>query len=152
MTGDAPDLARFVAAQSGIYEHALAEIASGRKRSHWMWYVFPQLVGLGASATSRKYAISSLAEAEAYLRHELLGARLVACADAALAVEGRSAREIFGSPDDLKLRSSATLFAQVSPDGSVFHRLLEKYFGGEPDAATLRLLAASAASSARKDP
>jgi len=86
------------------------------------------------------------------LGHELLGPRLVACADAALAVEGRSAREIFGSPDDLKLRSSATLFAQVSPDGSVFHRLLEKYFGGEPDAATLRLLAASDASSARRDP
>ena len=152
MTGDAPDLARFVAAQRGSYEHALAEIASGRKRSHWMWYVFPQFAGLGMSATSRKYAMASLAEAEAYLRHEVLGPRLVACADAALAVEGRSAREIFGSPDDLKLRSSATLFAQVSPDGSVFHRLLEKYFGGEPDAATLRLLAASAASSARRDP
>ncbi|HEY3519383.1 MAG TPA: DUF1810 domain-containing protein [Gammaproteobacteria bacterium] len=151
MTGDAHDLARFVAAQRGSYEHALAEIASGRKRSHWMWYVFPQFAGLGVSATSRKYAIASLAEAEAYLRHDLLGPRLVACADAALAVEGRSAREIFGSPDDLKLRSSATLFAHVSPEGSVFHRLLEKYFGGEPDEATLRLVA-NAASSARRDP
>ena len=149
MTGDAHDLARFVAAQRGSYEHALAEIASGRKRSHWMWYVFPQFAGLGVSATSRKYAIASLAEAEAYLRHDLLGPRLVACADAALAVEGRSAREIFGSPDDLKLRSSATLFAHVSPEGSVFHRLLEKYFGGEPDEATLRLVA-NAASSARR--
>jgi uncharacterized protein (DUF1810 family) len=152
LTGGAHDLARFLAAQRGSYEHALAEIASGRKRSHWMWYVFPQFTGLGMSATSRKYAIASLAEAEAYLRHEVLGPRLVACPDAALAVEGRSAREIFGSPDDLKLRSSATLFAQVSPEGSVFHRLLEKYFGGEPDAATLRLLAVSDASSARRDP
>ena len=152
MTNDAHDLARFVAAQRGNYEHALAEIASGRKRSHWMWYIFPQFAGLGVSATSRKYAIASLAEAEAYLRHEVLGPRLVACADAALAVEGRSAREIFGSPDDLKLRSSATLFAQVSAEGSVFHRLLDKYFGGGPDDATLRLVAASAASSARTDP
>jgi uncharacterized protein (DUF1810 family) len=151
LTGDVHDLARFVAAQRGSYEHALAEIASGRKRSHWMWYVFPQFAGLGVSATSRKYAIASLAEAEAYLRHDLLGPRLVACADAALAVESRSAREIFGSPDDLKLRSSATLFAHVSPEGSVFHRLLEKYFGGEPDEATLRLVA-NAASSARRDP
>ena len=152
MTSDAHDLARFVAAQRGSYEHALAEIASGRKRSHWMWYVFPQVAGLGLSATSRKYAIASLAEAEAYLRHEVLGPRLIACADAALAIEGRSVREIFGSPDDLKLRSSATLFAQVSPEGSVFHRLLEKYFGGEPDAATLRLVAASGVSSAHRDP
>ena len=152
MTGDVHNLARFVAAQRGSYEHALAEIASGRKRSHWMWYVFPQFAGLGISATSRKYAIASLAEAAAYLRHELLGPRLVACASAALAVEGRSAREIFGSPDDLKLRSSATLFAHVSPEGSVFHRVLDKYFDGEPDDATLRLVAASAASSARRDP
>ncbi len=152
MTNVAHDLARFVDAQRGTYERALAEIASGQKRSHWIWYVFPQFAGLGVSATSRKYSIGSLAEAEAYLRHEILGPRLVACANAALAVEGASAREIFGSPDDLKLRSSATLFAQVSPDGSVFHRLLEKYFGGEPDAATLRLVAASGVSSARRDP
>jgi len=149
---DVHDLGRFVTAQRGSYEQALAEIASGRKRSHWMWYIFPQFAGLGFSVTSRKYAIGSLAEAEAYLRHEVLGPRLVACAEAALAVEGHSAREIFGSPDDLKLRSSATLFAHVSPEGSVFHRLLEKYFGGDPDGATLRLVAASAASSARRDP
>ena len=152
MTRDAHDLARFVDAQRDSYDGALAEIARGRKRSHWMWYVFPQLAGLGASATSRKYAIRSLDEADAYLRHELLGPRLVECAEAAVAVEGRSAREIFGTPDDLKLRSSATLFAQVSPAGSVFHRLLDKYFGGEPDEATLRLIAARAASSARRDP
>jgi uncharacterized protein (DUF1810 family) len=152
LTGDAPDLARFVAAQRDSYEQALAEIASGRKRSHWMWYVFPQIAGLGSSATSRKYSIASLEEAEAYLRHEVLGPRLVACAEAALAVEGPSAREIFGSPDDLKLRSSATLFAQVSPTGSVFHRLLDRYFGGAADEATQRLVAASGASSARRDP
>lgn len=149
---DVHDLARFVAAQRGSYEQALVEIASGRKRSHWMWYVFPQFAGLGVSATSRKYAIASLAEAEAYLEHELLGQRLIACAEAALAVEGRSAREIFGAPDDLKLRSSATLFAQVAPAGSVFHRLLDRYFGGEADQATLKLVAASGASSARIDP
>jgi len=149
---DVHDLGRFVTAQRSSYEQALAEIASGRKRSHWMWYIFPQFAGLGFSVTSRKYAIGSLAEAEAYLRHEVLGPRLVACAEAALAVEGRSAREIFGSPDDLKLRSSATLFAHVAPEGSAFHRLLEKYFGGDPDGATLRLVAASAASSARRDP
>ena len=150
--GDTHDLGRFLQAQERDYERALSEIRSGRKQSHWMWYIFPQFAGLGFSVTSRKYAIGSLAEAEAYLRHEVLGPRLVACAEAALAVEGRSAREIFGSPDDLKLRSSATLFAHVSPEGSVFHRLLEKYFGGDPDGATLRLVAASAASSARRDP
>jgi uncharacterized protein (DUF1810 family) len=134
-------LTRFVLAQQGTYERALAEIASGTKRSHWMWYVFPQIVGLGSSAPSRKYAIKSLAEAEAYLRHGTLGPRLVACAEAALAVEGRSALQIFGSTDELKLRSSATLFAQVAAVGSVFHRLLDKYFAGEPDEATLHILA-----------
>jgi uncharacterized protein (DUF1810 family) len=105
-----------------------------------MWYVFPQLDGLGSSSAARRYAIRSLAEAEAYLRHPLLGPRLTAIAEAALAVEGRSAREIFGAPDDLKLRSSATLFARVSPDGSVFHRLLDRYFDGTPDGRTLALL------------
>jgi uncharacterized protein (DUF1810 family) len=105
-----------------------------------MWYVFPQLHGLGSSAMSKHYAIKSLAEAEAYLRHPLLGPRLHACAEAALAANSSTARDVFGSPDDLKLRSCATLFAQVSPEDSVFHRLLVKYFGGEPDAQTLRLL------------
>jgi uncharacterized protein (DUF1810 family) len=151
LTSDPHDLARFVLAQQGTYERALAEIASGTKRSHWMWYVFPQIAGLGVSATSRKFAIKSLAEARAYLRHEILGPRLVACAEAALAVEGRSARQVFGSTDELKLRSSATLFAQVAPAGSVFHRLLDKYFGGDADDATLQILAVSAASSARRD-
>ena len=154
MTGAAHDLARFLDAQRDTYDRAVAEIASGQKRSHWMWYVFPQIAGLGVSATSRKYSIASLAEAEAYLRHEILGPRLVACAEAALAVEGLSAQRIFGSPDELKLRSSATLFARVSPEGSVFHRLLDKYFEGAPDEATARVLAeldASAASSACRD-
>lgn len=137
---DPYDLYRFVRAQEAAYDRALAELRAGRKRSHWMWYIFPQVAGLGFSATSRHYAIKSLEEAKAYLAHTLLGPRLIECAEAALQVDGRSAHEIFGSPDDLKLRSSATLFAQVSPEGSVFHRLLDKYFQGQPDTATLRLL------------
>ena len=139
---DAPhDLGRFVAAQDGVYDEALVEIRSGRKRSHWMWFVFPQFAGLGSSDTSRHFAIRSLAEARAYLDHPVLGARLTEAAGAALSVEGRTAREIFGSPDDLKLRSCATLFAHVSPAGSVFHRLLDRFFAGEPDRRTLELLA-----------
>jgi uncharacterized protein (DUF1810 family) len=138
--GDPFDLGRFVSAQEDDYEQALSEIRSGRKRSHWMWYIFPQFDGLGFSPTSRLYAIKSLAEAEAYLRHPVLGPRLAECAEAALRIEGRSAYEVFGSPDDMKLRSCATLFAQVSPVGSVFHRLLDRYFQGEPDSKTLRLL------------
>jgi uncharacterized protein (DUF1810 family) len=143
-TADPPDphdLDRFVQAQSGVYERALAEIKGGRKRSHWMWFVFPQFAGLGSSSMSLRYAINSRAEAEAYLAHPVLGPRLRECAQAALDVEGRSAREVFGSPDDLKLRSSATLFAAVSPPGSVFERVLEKYFGNEGDGRTLELLA-----------
>jgi uncharacterized protein (DUF1810 family) len=137
---DPHNLSRFVQAQEGDYERALAEIRSGRKRSHWMWYIFPQFDGLGFSSTSRHYAIKSIAEAKAYLSHPVLGPRLSACAEAALGVEGESANEMFGSPDDMKLRSCATLFAQVSPAGSVFHRLLDKYFSGEPDEKTLQLL------------
>jgi uncharacterized protein (DUF1810 family) len=141
VTGSDPfELSRFVEAQRTSYERALEEISAGRKRSHWMWYVFPQIVGLGFSASARRYAIKSRAEAEAYLHHPLLGPRLEACAAAALGAERRSAREIFGTPDDLKLRSCATLFAEVAPSGSVFERLLDKYFDGEPDAETLRLL------------
>jgi uncharacterized protein (DUF1810 family) len=149
VTEDAYDLARFVEAQRETYDRALAEVANGRKRSHWMWYIFPQIAGLGSSATSRRYAIGSPAEAEAYLRHDILGPRLRECAETVLAVQGRSAHEIFGTPDDLKLRSSATLFAAVSPAGSVFQRLLDRYFGGERDEATLQIL--SAASSAHTD-
>ena len=137
---DPHDLHRFVQAQEDDYERALSEIRSGRKRSHWMWYIFPQVDGLGFSPTSRYYAIKSRAEAEAYLRHPLLGPRLRECAEAALQVEGRSAREIFGSPDDQKLRSCATLFAAVSPEGSVFHRLLDTYYQGRIDEKTLHLL------------
>jgi uncharacterized protein (DUF1810 family) len=134
------DLNRFLRAQEDVYERALCEIKEGRKVSHWMWFIFPQFDGLGFSPTSKLYSIKSLAEAEAYLRHPLLGPRLTECAEAALAVEGRSARGIFGPIDYMKLRSSATLFAFVSPAGSVFHRLLEKYFHGEPDHKTLDLL------------
>ncbi|MBK1645880.1 calpastatin [Thiocapsa imhoffii] len=130
-TDDPYDLNRFIQAQEHVYAHALAEIRSGRKRSHWIWFIFPQFDGLGFSAMARQYAIRSLNEAWAYLEHPLLGPRLIECAEAVLAVQGRSAREILGSPDDLKLRSCATLFAEVSPAGSVFHRVLEVYFGGE---------------------
>jgi uncharacterized protein (DUF1810 family) len=133
-------LARFVEAQDDVYETALSEIRSGRKQSHCMWYVFPQFEGLGSSWTSREYSIKSVAEAEAYLAHPVLGPRLVECAEAVLAVDGRSAADIFGFPDDLKLRSCATLFASVSPEGSVFHRVLDKYFRGERDEKTLRLM------------
>ena len=134
------NLSRFLQAQESQYERALSEIRSGRKRSHWMWYIFPQFIGLGASAMSRTYAIESVAEADAYLSHPVLGPRLVACAEAVLDVEGRSALEIFGTPDDLKLRSCATLFARVAPPGSVFHRLIDKYFRGQPDDKTVRLI------------
>jgi uncharacterized protein (DUF1810 family) len=138
--GDRYNLNRFVQAQAGDYEQALAEIQHGRKQSHWMWYIFPQLDGLAFSPTSKRYAIKSQAEAEAYLTHPILGPRLVECAEAVLRVEGRSAFEIFGSPDDLKLKSCATLFAHVSPAGSVFDRLLDKYYQGERDRKTLHLL------------
>jgi uncharacterized protein (DUF1810 family) len=139
---DPYNLARFVQAQERTYEQALSEIQSGRKRSHWMWYVFPQFDGLGFSPTSTLYAIKSVAEAEAYLADPVLGRRLLESVRAALSVEGRSAFEIFGSPDDMKLRSCATLFAGISPAGSVFEQLLVRYFGGEPDDKTLRLIRA----------
>ena len=141
--GDPHNLNRFVHAQEDDYEQALSEIRSGRKQSHWMWYIFPQFDGLGFSSTSKRYSIKSVAEAEAYLGHPVLGPRLMECAEAVLRVEGRSAFEIFGSPDDMKLRSCATLFAHVSPAGSVFERLLSKYFDGEPDDRTLRLIGAA---------
>ena len=134
------DLNRFLLGQESLYGLALSELRSGRKRSHWMWFVFLQFAGLGASPLSQHYAIKSVAEAEAYLRHPVLGPRLVDCCEAVLAVKGRTAFEIFGSPDDLKLRSCATLFAQVSPAGSVFERLLARYFPDGPDDRTLLLL------------
>ncbi|MEA3640233.1 MAG: DUF1810 domain-containing protein [Lamprobacter sp.] len=137
---DPHELTRFIQAQESSYQQALAEIQAGQKRTHWMWFIFPQFVGLGLSATARDYAIRSRAEAEAYLAHPVLGPRLIACAEAALAIPQRTAREVFGTPDDLKLRSCATLFAEVSPAGSVFQRLLERYFAGRPDQRSLALL------------
>jgi len=142
MSSDRPDpfdLKRFVRAQEPDYKRALEEIAAGRKRSHWMWYIFPQFAGLGLSSTSRHYAIGSLDEARAYLAHPILGPRLIECAGATLTVKGRSAHDIFGSPDDMKLRSSVTLFSLVSPENSVFHRVLEKYFEGTRDERTVNL-------------
>lgn len=136
---DIYDLNRFVEAQQDEYDDALSEIAGGRKQTHWMWYIFPQIDGLASTATSRHFAIKSLDEARAYLDHPILGPRLLECAEAALAVEGRSAHDIFGTPDDLKLRSCATLFAVVRP-GSVFDRLLAKYYDGGRDPRTLQLL------------
>jgi uncharacterized protein (DUF1810 family) len=140
---DPHDLTRFVLAQAEDYERAPAEVRSGRKRSHWMWYIFPQIDGLSLSPISRRYSIKSLDEAKAYLDHPVLGPRLVECAEAALGVEGRSAYEILGSPDDMKLRSCATLFASVTAADSVFARLLDRFFEGKPDGKTLQMLEAS---------
>lgn len=146
MSGTTPSLDpygldRFLDAQAGIHDIALAEIHAGRKQTHWMWFVFPQIDGLGSSRTSQFYAIKSAAEARAYLEHPVLGDRLRKCADAVLHLSARSATDVFGSPDDLKLRSSATLFAAVSKPGSVFEHLISRYFRGEPDKKTLELLA-----------
>lgn len=137
---DSFDLERFVHAQDQIFETALAEIQGGLKRSHWMWFIFPQLAGLGFSAMAQRYAIRSAAEASAYLKHGVLGPRLVESARAVLAVQGRTAREIFGPVDEMKLRSCATLFAIVSPPSSVFHRLIDHFFHGSMDQRTLQLL------------
>lgn len=137
---DPYDLERFVRAQERDFARALTELRDGQKRSHWMWYIFPQLRGLGVSELAQRYAIGSEAEARAYLQHPVLGSRLRQCVVTLLSIEGRSAREIMGSPDDLKLRSSATLFAQVSAPASEFEQLLQKFFLGEPDAETVRLL------------
>lgn len=133
------DLSRFVAAQADSYDIALAELRAGRKRSHWMWWIFPQIAGLGRSDTARRYAISSAAEARAYLAHPMLGPRLLACAHAVAAAAG-DAEEIMGSIDALKLRSSMTLFAAVADDPGPYRAVLDRFFAGRPDAATLRLL------------
>jgi len=135
-------LERYVKAQAPIYARALTELRAGRKQSHWMWFIFPQITGLGRSAMSHTYAILSLDEAREYLAHPVLGARLRECCRAVMDVEGKTAHEIFRSPDDLKLRSSLTLFARAAPDESLFDDLLVKYFNGEEDPATLELLAA----------
>ncbi len=136
-TNDPYNLQRFVDAQKPVFAQACSELRAGRKRSHWMWFVFPQIEGLGHSAMAREFAISSREEAEAYLRHPVLGPRLEQVTRLVTQVEGRSAHQIFGSPDDLKFRSSMTLFAAVASDNKAFEDALEKYFGGEPDKLTL---------------
>jgi uncharacterized protein (DUF1810 family) len=137
------DLQRFVDAQKADYARALAEVRAGDKQSHWMWYIFPQVLGLGFSAMSKRYAIRSLDEARAYLAHPVLGPRLLEIAEAAVAVPDKSAFDIFGTPDDDKLKSCATLFALVTKDGSVFYRLLDRFFEGKRDTQTLRKLGLS---------
>ena len=147
MSSDPYDLSRFLEAQAGCYARVLAELGAGEKASHWMWFIFPQVQGLGSSPMARRYALSGLAEAHAYLEHPTLGARLRECTRAVLAVKGRTAHEIFGSPDDLKLRSCLTLFAAAAASGPgadahVFGEALGKYYGGEPDPRTLELVKA----------
>jgi len=134
------DLDRFVAAQEGVYTRALAELQAGEKRSHWMWFIFPQIAGLGSSPKAQRYAIGSLGEAGAYLEHPVLGPRLRTCTAAVNAVAGRSAHAIFGAPDDVKFRSSMTLFAAAAPDEPLFAQALTQYFGGSPDPLTLAKL------------
>ena len=135
-----PNLQRFLDAQQSTYETALTEIRSGRKRSHWMWFIFPQLQGLGRSETARFYAIRDAEEAAAYLAHPVLGPRLETISQALLALDSPDATRTFGSPDDMKLRSSMTLFGTVPGAAAVFGRVLNQYFGGQPDPTTLRLL------------
>jgi uncharacterized protein (DUF1810 family) len=134
------DLSRFHSAQEEIYETALAELKSGEKRTHWMWFVFPQIAGLGSSPTAKFYAVKSLAEAKAYLADPVLGARLAECCEALLAVTGKSATRILGQPDDLKLKSSMTLFAAAKGEAGVFDRVLNAYFAGNADEKTLQIL------------
>ena len=133
-------LDRFVEAQAPVYPRALAELTAGRKQSHWMWFVFPQVSGLGKSPMAQHYAIHSLQEARDYLEHPLLGARLKECTSAVLGVTGKTAHEIFDTPDDLKFHSSMTLFAHAAPDEQLFRAALGQYFGGKEDALTLQKL------------
>ncbi len=133
------DLARFVEAQRGALERALGELRAGRKQSHWIWFVFPQIAGLGSSPMAQRYAIASLDEARAYLAHPILGSRLRDCTRAALAAPG-SAREVFGSPDDMKFRSCLTLFARAAPEEVLFQEGLARFYGGEEDPKTLEKL------------
>lgn len=142
-TDDPFDLNRFLEAQEGVYAHALAELRAGRKTSHWMWFVFPQIDGLGRSTTARRYAIMSLDEARAYLAHPVLGARLRECTTVVLGVSGRSAAEIFGHPDDIKFRSSMTLFERAATDTPLFAAALDTFYAGRRDMATLDILGAA---------
>jgi uncharacterized protein (DUF1810 family) len=137
---DPYDLQRFVDAQNPVYDRVRAELQEGRKRSHWMWFIFPQIAGLGSSPLARRFAISSLSEAAAFLEHPILGPRLVECTRLFNLIDGRSIEQIFGRPDNLKFRSSMTLFARASADNQVFVDALQKHFGGESDPATLERL------------
>ena len=142
MSVDPYRLERFVKAQDGVHAQALNELRAGRKASHWMWFVFPQVAGLGSSPTSQRYAIGSLEEARAYLDHPVLGSRLLECARAVLSHPDRTAREIMGSPDDAKLRSSMTLFALAAESELLFQQVLDTFFAGERDQRTVDLLGA----------
>jgi uncharacterized protein (DUF1810 family) len=142
--GDRFDLERFVEAQAGAYAQACAELRAGRKRSHWMWFVFPQIRGLGSSEMAVRYGISEREEARAYLDHPILGPRLLECAGIVVGLQGKTVGEIFGYPDDLKFHSSMTLFGEVEgPAERVFHQALKKYFGGKIDQATLERFAST---------
>ncbi|HEV2462487.1 MAG TPA: DUF1810 domain-containing protein [Acidobacteriaceae bacterium] len=140
MTGDPYNLDRYIEAQRGLFEQACSELRRGRKVGHWMWFVFPQIAGLGASAMSQRYAIQSLDEARAYLAHPVLGPRLREICGIVLGVQDRGVEEIFGYPDDMKFRSSMTLFARAAADDGMFVEVLRKYFGGMEDDTTLRIL------------
>ncbi|HRH40382.1 MAG TPA: DUF1810 domain-containing protein [Pyrinomonadaceae bacterium] len=134
------DLKRFLEAQDDDFEIALSEIKNGRKQSHWMWYIFPQIAGLGFSSTSRFYAVKDVNEAQEYLNHPILGKRLIEISEALLEIEDKPAYRIFGSPDDMKLKSSMTLFAALTKTNSVFQKVLDKYYNGEKDERTLQIL------------
>ena len=142
MSDDPHQLERFVSAQRGTYEIALDELRRGAKRSHWIWFIFPQVAGLGSSTMAARYAIKSRREAMAYLAHPVLGARLMECAGALLQVAGKTAAKVMGHPDDLKLKSSMTLFAALSAPDSLFRAVLDRYFSGETDVRTIEYLAA----------
>ena len=137
---DPYNLRRFLEAQEPVYGQVCAELRAARKRTHWMWFVFPQMRGLGRSSTAERFGISSLEEAHAYAAHPVLGARLRECCRLLLQLESNDVRAIFGSPDDVKLRSCMTLFARAAPNDAIFRQVLEKFFKGEEDAATLRLI------------
>jgi uncharacterized protein (DUF1810 family) len=137
---DSYNLKRFVEAQDPVYDQVCSELRRGRKTSHWMWFIFPQIEGLGTSAMAREFAISSLKEAQAYLEHPVLGPRLIECSTLVINITGRKIEQIFGYPDDLKFHSSMTLFAHATRDNHVFDDALQKYFGGEYDRLTLEHL------------
>ncbi len=137
---DLYDLSRFVYAQEGVYERALSELKNGQKRTHWMWFIFPQIDGLGYSSTAKRYSIKSIEEARQYLNHPVLGKRLMECTEAVIALKVGSVAEIFGYPDDMKFKSSMTLFEKIAGSGSIFSVALDSYCRGERDAATLRLI------------